>query len=115
MNFDEAIVAHSQWKMKLASYVSKPDHSLRASEVGSDDKCALGVWLHGEGKKYSSLPEFPKLVSDHAHFHQAASNVIRKADSGQRVTEDIALGANSEFATASSAVVLALMAMKAKV
>jgi Chemoreceptor zinc-binding domain len=115
MNFDEAIAAHSQWKTKLASYVSKPDHSLSASDVGTDNKCALGKWLHAEGKKYSGLPEFPKLVTDHARFHQAASNVIRKADSGQRVTEDIALGAHSEFANASSAVVLALMAMKAKV
>ncbi len=115
MNFDEAIVAHSQWKMKLASYVLKPDHSLSASDVGADNKCALGKWLHGEGKKYSTLPEFPKLVADHAHFHQTASSVIRKADSGQRVTEDIALGAISEFATASSAVVLALMAVKTKV
>lgn len=115
MNFDDAIMAHTQWKMKLAIYVSNPDRSLHASDVAADNKCQLGQWLHGEGQKYSALPEFSKLVSDHAHFHKAASAIIRKADSGQHVTEEIALGAHSEFASASTAVVQALMAMKNEV
>jgi len=115
MNFDEAITAHSQWKTKLASYIAKPDRSLKAAEVSLDSKCALGQWLSGEGKRYSSLPEFSKLVSEHAHFHKAAGSVITRADSGQSVTQEIALGANSEFANASSSVVQALVAMKHKV
>jgi methyl-accepting chemotaxis protein len=115
MNFDEAISAHSQWKNKLASYIAKPDHSLNAVEVAADNKCPLGQWLYGEGKKHSSMPEFSKLVSEHAHFHRAASNVIKKADSGANVTQEVALGSNSEFASASSAVVQALMSMKSKV
>jgi methyl-accepting chemotaxis protein len=115
MNFDDAISAHSQWKQKLATYIAKPDRSLNAVEVASDNKCALGQWLYGEGKKHSSLPEFSKLVSEHAHFHRAASNIIKKADSGANVTQEIALGSSSEFATASSAVVQAIMSMKGKV
>lgn len=65
MNFQEAITAHTQWKMKLASYIAKPDHSLNASELGMDNKCLLGQWLHGEGHKHSSLPEFstPRIRS----------------------------------------------------
>lgn len=115
MNFQDAITAHTQWKMKLTSYIAKPDHSLNASEVGKDNKCQLGQWLYGEGHKYSSLPEFSTLVSDHTRFHKAASEIIKKADAGQRVTEEIALGARSEFASASAAVVKSLIAMKAKV
>jgi methyl-accepting chemotaxis protein len=115
MNFDEAISAHSQWKQKLATYIAKPDRSLNPVEVAADNKCALGQWLYGDGKKHSSLPEFSKLVSEHAHFHRAASNVIKKADSGQSVGQEVALGASSEFANASSAVVQALMTMKSKV
>jgi methyl-accepting chemotaxis protein len=114
VNFDEAIVAHTNWKMKLTSYISKPDHSLKASVVGSPHDCALGKWIDSEGKKYSTAPEFTALVSGHANFHKAAAAIITKADAGQKVTEEIALGAHSEYASASTAVVKSIMAMKSK-
>jgi hypothetical protein len=114
VNIDEAISAHAKWKMKLASYLSKPDQSLKASVVGADNQCDLGKWLHGEGLKHSRLPEYSKLVSDHAEFHKLAAEIIRKADSGHKVTDEIALGSKSKFARASSAIVLSLKAMKSK-
>ncbi|MGC2208947.1 MAG: CZB domain-containing protein [Candidatus Korobacteraceae bacterium] len=115
MNFDEAITCHTKWKMKLASYLAKPDHSLTAAVVESPSQCDLGKWINGEGKKHSSLPEFAAMVSGHTAFHKAAAEVVRKADSGQKVGEEIALGAKSEFAAASSAVVRSLMALKSKI
>lgn len=115
VNFQDAITAHTHWKMKLASYIAKPDHSLNAFDLENDNKCQLGQWLHGEGHKYSAPPEFSRLLSDHARFHRAASEIVKKADAGQRVTEDIALGARSEFASASAAVVKSLMEMNSKV
>jgi len=115
VNFDDAIKSHSQWKTKLASYIVKPDHSLNSASVSADDHCDLGKWLHGEGRKFANLPEFSKLMTAHAHFHKAAGDVIKKADAGQSMTEEVALGARSEYATASSAVVSSLMAMKVKV
>lgn len=115
MNIDDAISAHSSWKMKLSAYLSHPDRSLKAATVGASNGCELGKWLNGEGHKYSKLPEFAKLVADHARFHKAAAGVVEKADTGQRVTEEIALGSKSEFASASAAVVKSLMAMKAHV
>ena len=115
MNFDNAINSHAQWKRKLASYLSKPDQSLKASVIGVDNECELGKWLHGEGGKYSKLPEFSTLMSDHARFHQAAADVVRRADSGQKVSDEVALGSNSKFGAASTAVVKSLMAMKSEV
>jgi hypothetical protein len=112
MDFDQAISCHVQWKSKLAAYVNHPDHSLSAAELGREDRCDLGKWLHGEGQKFAMLPEFAKLVVDHAHFHAAAADVVKKADSGRRVSEEIALGAKSDYATASNAVVTSLMKMK---
>jgi len=76
----------------------------------SPRQCELGKWLRGEGQKYTKSPEFAKLFADHTHFHKAAGEVARKADSGQQVT----LGSHSEFATASAALVKSLMAMKSK-
>jgi Chemoreceptor zinc-binding domain len=114
MNFDEAIRSHSEWKMKLTKYIKHPDHSLKSAEVAIDNKCALGQWINGEGRKFASLPEFSKLKNEHQRFHKAAAAVITKADSGQDQSEEICLGAKSEYASASSAVVSGIMAMKAK-
>jgi len=114
MNFDDAIAAHTQWKMKLSSFLSHPDNSLNAGTVGQDNQCPLGKWISGDGAKFSKLPEYVKLRTEHTRFHKAAGDVVRKASSGQKVSEEIALGSHSEFAAASNAVVSAIMAMKAK-
>ncbi len=114
MDFDEAIKAHSSWKLKLSSYLRKPDGSLKVSEVQVDNKCQLGQWIYGEGMKYSSLPEYQTLKNEHAKFHKAAANVVMKADSGQNVSEETAIGGTSDFSVASSTVVSAIMSMKRK-
>ena len=115
MDFDQAIAAHSSWKAKLRTYLAKPDRSLTASEVAQDNKCDLGKWLAGEGKAFANLPEFQTLRTEHSRFHKAAGEVVHHADSGKNTSEEVALGGKSEFSSASSAVVNALMAMKNKV
>lgn len=112
MNFDQAIACHVQWKSKLSAYIAKPDKSLDAASVAHDDRCDLGKWLRGDGLKFAASPEYKQLVEDHQRFHHAASEIIRKADSGKSVKEDVALGAKSEYASASNAVVASLMKMK---
>ena len=113
MNFDDAIQAHVNWKMKLQNYLRKPDKTLDAGKIESDCNCDLGKWLHGDGgAKYKADPKFVKLVSDHAKFHKVAAGVVRKADAGQQVSEETALGSKSEFASLSQAVVSTLVEMK---
>lgn len=115
MNFDQAIAAHSEWKHKLAAYLKKPDHSLKAADIAQDNQCELGKWLAGEGRKHSNLPEYNTVKADHARFHKVAADVVRRADAGKDVSEEVMLGAKSEFVAASSAVVRSLMALKSKV
>jgi hypothetical protein len=112
MNFDQAIACHVQWKAKLSAYLNHPDHSLNAGDIAKDDRCDLGKWLRGEGQKFAKLPEFARLVADHAHFHSAAADIVKKADTGVAVNEEVALGSKSEYAAASNAVVTSLMRMK---
>ncbi|MCK5517852.1 MAG: CZB domain-containing protein [Alphaproteobacteria bacterium] len=115
MKFGEAINVHRGWKLKLTSYLKKPDGSLKADVVSCDDKCEMGQWIHSaEAAKFSSTPEFVTMKTEHARFHKAAGNIIRKVDSGQDITEDLALGSDSEFGVASSTVVAAIMAMMKK-
>ena len=114
MNFDEAIQAHAAWKIKLSNYLRKPDGSLKSADVQPDNKCPLGQWIHGDGAKLATLAEYATLKTEHAKFHLAAAEVIKKADAGQNTSEETALGSKSAFGTASSNVVSAIMAMKKK-
>ena|ERR1035437_5608898 len=115
MDFDGAIRAHSEWKMKLSAYIRNPDGSLKAADICPDNKCALGEWIYGEGSKYSHMPEYAALKTEHEKFHKEASEVVKKSDAGQNVTDEIALGGRSGFAIASTKVVTTIMAMKRKV
>ena len=112
MTFDDAVNSHSEWKRKLHTYVSKPDGSLNVIEVESNNKCKLGRWIRGDGRKYAGFPEFARLIVEHTRFHKAAADIVRRADLGQDVSFEFALGVGSEFSLASSAVVLAIMDMK---
>lgn len=112
MNFDDAIQAHSSWKLKLSTYLRKPDGSLNPASIRPDNKCALGQWLHGEGRKLAANPDYKKLVAEHARFHQCAAAVVDKANSGKSVVEDVAIGSRSDFGSASANVVALLMTMK---
>jgi methyl-accepting chemotaxis protein len=115
MDFDHAIAAHASWKAKLAKYLKSPDHSLQPAEIALDNQCELGKWIAGEGKKFANLEEYRTVKSNHARFHRVASNIVQRANAGEQVAEEIALGTKSDFASASSAVVRAIMALKMKV
>jgi methyl-accepting chemotaxis protein len=112
MDFDEAVGTHSKWKRKLRQCLAKHDRSLSPTDVSLDDKCVLGQWIYSEGARHSALPEYTKLKYEHARFHRVAAELVRKANSGDPVDAEMEPCANSEFSTSSSAIVIALMAMK---
>lgn len=112
MNFDDAIKAHSDWKLKLQRYLKFPDQTIDVNNLSKDNVCALGCWLYGEGSSFRHLPEYDKLKQEHAAFHQAAADIVRRKDTGENVLADIALGSNSPFAKHSENVVSLLLVMK---
>lgn len=115
MNFDEAIKAHSDWKMKLNRYIANPDKSIDIQTLSKDNACALGQWLYGEGKAYNKLPEYNELLQEHAKFHKAAGDIVRRCDHGEEVKAELSLGAHSPFSEHSTRVVSLLMHLKKKV
>ena len=115
MNFDEAIRAHAAWKAKLSTYLRKKDESLKAAEARSDNRCALGQWLYGEGEKYSSTTEYQTLISEHARFPRAAGDVIDKANSGKELNAEPILNFSCEYGIALRNVVKRSMDLKRKV
>ena len=115
MNFDEAIKAHSAWKMKLSKYLRSPDGSLDPKDIEPDNLCPLGKWIYAEGANYNEHQEFKDLKKCHTQFHKCAAQVVKDADSGKNITEEIALGSDSDYARVSKEVVSLLMTMKKKV
>ncbi len=112
MDFDEAIGKHSKWKRKLRHYLEQQDGSLHPNEVSIDHNCFLGRWIYGEGARHSSLPEYTTLKYVHTRLHVVASDLVRKANSGESVSEQATPCANSEFSLSSSAVIIAILAIK---
>ncbi len=103
-NFDQAIDAHRQWKVKLRTAISNQE-KLDVQTICRDDKCPLGVWLHGAGgRRWSSKPLFGELVDKHARFHQAAGNVAEKINLHMFNDAEMLIGSGSVFSDISTEV-----------
>lgn len=110
MNFDEAINAHAQWKVKLKSLIAgKGDVDIPKLTV--DNACALGQWIYGEGAKFSALPGYQKLRLAHAAFHKQAASVAYRAKSGDATAATASLEGHS-YEAASHEVVAAIEALR---
>jgi len=91
INIYDAVIAHKAWKKRLFEYLegnSKED--LQASKICVDNLCALGKWIHGDGKmRFGEQPVFIKLMEEHAKFHVHAAKVVEAFQLGN---EELALG-----------------------
>jgi Chemoreceptor zinc-binding domain len=78
INLYDAVMAHKAWKKRLFEYLeghSKED--LQPGKICVDYLCALGKWIHGDGKaRFGEQPVFLKLVEEHAKFHAHAAKVV---------------------------------------
>jgi methyl-accepting chemotaxis protein len=103
-DFDQAIDAHRQWKVKLRKAIA--EHSqLDAETICRDDRCPLGQWIHGSGgRRWGSRPTFTELLGKHAEFHAAAGAVARKINDGAYGDAERLIGSGSVFASVSNEV-----------
>ena len=111
MEFDEAINAHQEWKLELTEYLAAPDGSLSATDLGRDDQCELGRWLHGRPAIDEST--LRALTDRHAVFHTAVAEVVSRAHAGHRVADDIIDGALTNVGMASASLIGLLRAAAA--
>ena len=111
-DFDKAIEAHRQWKVKLRSAIAKHEQ-LDADTICRDDKCPLGQWIHGPGgERWGTRPLFSKLLAKHADFHKSAGDVARKINGGQYADAEKLIGSGSHFADISVEVTTLLSTAK---
>ncbi|MGK2855872.1 MAG: CZB domain-containing protein [Thermoanaerobaculia bacterium] len=111
MDFDDVIEAHVEWKMRLRILLeSGVPEGMRPEEFAADDRCELGVWLRGEGRRFAEVPVFAALDRSHREFHQVAAKVIRQVADGERLEADATL--TGEYARHSVNLVGALMELR---
>jgi methyl-accepting chemotaxis protein len=103
-DFDKAIEAHRNWKVRLRKAIADKDQ-LDADTICRDDQCPLGKWIHGDGgRQWSTRPTFVSLLDKHAEFHRVAGGVARKINAGQLTDAERLIGSGSPFAMVSSEV-----------
>ena len=112
MDLENAVHAHAEWKVKLRAAIAKKD-TLDAKTVSADNQCALGKWLHGDGKSaHGKLAAFSECVNSHAAFHRAAGQVVQAINAKKFDEASKMLEAGTPFAKASTAVGIALAMLK---
>lgn len=113
LDFDGAIAAHAKWKDRLLDYVAGDEEPLDPVMVGRDDQCALGCWIHGDGRALRGNAQFGELKDEHAGFHRCAANVIRTQLAGD--TDGALAQISGEFSNRSSRVIGLLESMRGAV
>jgi len=110
LDFDGAISAHGKWKQRLIDFVAGSGEQLEPGVVGRDDQCALGCWIHGDGRALRGNGQYVDLKNEHAGFHRCAADVIRTQMTGDSAgaSEQIA----GEFTNRSKRVIGLLEGMR---
>ena len=93
--FGEMITAHQAWKFRLQDLLAgRATEHLDAAHVSADDRCAMGKWIHGAGRKFAGDADYRQLRELHAGFHRCAGEVIslhaagRKGDAAELLDGD---------------------------
>lgn len=103
------IAAHGVWKYRLHEAIISGNSGFSADDVASDDRCALGRWVHGdEGRRLHGQDQYEQVRAQHARFHRLAADILRGAVGGQpeRARQDMESG--TEFMTISASLVTLL-------
>ena len=114
VNIDNAIAAHSRWKMKFRTAISKRE-PIDPSTIHKDG-CEMGSWLSGPGRdRYGAHPEFQLLLQRHDAFHVEAAKVVAALKAGKFGEASKMITPGSPFSRSSSAVNIALSFLKQRV
>lgn len=116
MNFTAAILAHTNWKLRLASACTDATtEKIDADSLRRDDLCELGKWIHGSGSRYASDPKFGQLLAAHSQFHRNAAAVARMVETGKKAEAAALVTAHeSEYCKTSLEVVGLLMGFRTR-
>jgi hypothetical protein len=101
----KAIAAHANWKVRLRTAFNAGKFDVTPAVVALDDQCEFGKWLRGPDFSASEKQseDYRKVVDLHARFHQEAARIVELATSGRSKEAEAAMGLESGYSRASSA------------
>lgn len=115
ITLDNAFRVHNNWKNRLKEAAAS-GQPLDTATIKRDDCCELGMWLYADGKRlYGQKPEFVKLIEKHQDFHAVASIVATIINKKEVANAEAMLQGSSQFSSASTEVLMAIMQLKATV
>ena len=83
MDYRAVMHAHMMWSAGLWDRIEAGE-AIDAEEIGRDDRCEIGRWLHGQGKAYQWLGDFQRFKDLHAAFHRCAREAVLEARNGDK-------------------------------
>lgn len=106
---DSAVIAHSEWKVRLRQAIETGESEHSPLDVSADNKCAFGKWLHDElDSSGRTSSHYRDVVQLHADFHKEAGSILKQALQGESEQAQERLGLMSEFSSISSKLISSL-------
>ena len=83
---NDAIGAHSVWKMKLRTAIAVGKADVNAHDVAKDDACTFGQWLYSSALSPAVLAssDYQIVRALHADFHKFAGKVLEYVRHGDK-------------------------------
>lgn len=84
---------HRTWPIRLSRFIAGHSHEpLDSRSMGQEGLCEFGAWLAGEGQRaFGGLAVFQDLIDAHRRFHEAAGEVVRLVEAGDKVGAKVLL------------------------
>lgn len=112
MDLSTVVQAHSEWKVRFRSAISKKEQ-VDAATVSADNACPFGKWLHGDARtQYSQLGSYKECLDRHALFHKQAGEVARAINSQRFAEAEALLDGSGAFNGASNELGVAIMKLR---
>ena len=109
-DFAKAVQAHLDWKRKLHDAIEGKGEKLDAAVVCRDDRCALGQWIYGPGKRFAKYTEHESLRRAHAGFHKCAGAIAELAQQGKH--DEAQRSLEGDFKEASKMTIVQITALR---
>ena len=114
-DIDKAIAAHSLWKLRLHSAVTKGASVFRLAQVQVDNGCDFGRWFYGLPEALQETEPGKTIQNLHAAFHTEAARILQMALNEHVAEAEQALAPGSLYAQLSEQLTAALAQWKATI
>ncbi len=72
---------HDHWVSRVQDYLSQEGGDANLPTL-NHEQCRFGRWYYGEGRRYSQMPEYPKIGDSHRQIHELALGLIDRHRQG---------------------------------